>query len=81
MPQNGHTSFFFAGFHSACAPHAGQVTGLRVVYEAALPVAGLGPALNTAAHSGSPGDTVVSQGAFLLKSDVLRSKMGAGCAD
>lgn len=29
----------------------------------------------------SPGDTVVSQGAFLLKSDVLRSKMGAGCAD
>ncbi len=27
------------------------------------------------------GDTVVSKGAFLLKSDVLRSKMGAGCAD
>ncbi|MFZ5984477.1 MAG: efflux RND transporter periplasmic adaptor subunit [Acidobacteriota bacterium] len=29
----------------------------------------------------SKGDTVVSKGAFLLKSDVLRSKMGAGCAD
>jgi membrane fusion protein, heavy metal efflux system len=27
------------------------------------------------------GETVVSNGAFLLKSDVLRSKMGAGCAD
>ncbi len=27
------------------------------------------------------GETVVSDGAFLLKSDVLRSKMGAGCAD
>ena len=27
------------------------------------------------------GDTVVTTGAFLLKSDVLRSKMGAGCAD
>ena len=27
------------------------------------------------------GDEVVSRGAFLLKSDVLRSKMGAGCAD
>jgi cobalt-zinc-cadmium efflux system membrane fusion protein len=27
------------------------------------------------------GDEVVVQGAFLLKSDVLRSKMGAGCAD
>jgi cobalt-zinc-cadmium efflux system membrane fusion protein len=27
------------------------------------------------------GDEVVSKGAFLLKSDVLRSKMGAGCAD
>jgi cobalt-zinc-cadmium efflux system membrane fusion protein len=26
-------------------------------------------------------ETVVSDGAFLLKSDVLRSKMGAGCAD
>jgi cobalt-zinc-cadmium efflux system membrane fusion protein len=25
--------------------------------------------------------TVVAEGAFLLKSDVLRSKMGAGCAD
>jgi hypothetical protein len=36
-----------------------KVTGLRVIYEAALPVAGLGPALDAAAHSGSPGDTVV----------------------
>ena len=27
------------------------------------------------------GETVVAEGAFLLKSDVLRSKMGAGCAD
>ena len=27
------------------------------------------------------GETVVSDGSFLLKSDVLRSKMGAGCAD
>lgn len=27
------------------------------------------------------GTTVVATGAFLLKSDVLRSKMGAGCAD
>ena len=27
------------------------------------------------------GDTVVAEGSFLLKSDVLRSKMGAGCAD
>ena len=29
----------------------------------------------------SAGDVVVAKGAFLLKSDVLRSKMGAGCAD
>jgi RND family efflux transporter MFP subunit len=29
----------------------------------------------------SPGQEVVARGAFLLKSDVLRSKMGAGCAD
>jgi cobalt-zinc-cadmium efflux system membrane fusion protein len=29
----------------------------------------------------SPGQKVVANGAFLLKSDVLRSKMGAGCAD
>jgi RND family efflux transporter MFP subunit len=28
-----------------------------------------------------PGQTVVAEGAFLMKSDVLRSKMGAGCAD
>jgi cobalt-zinc-cadmium efflux system membrane fusion protein len=28
-----------------------------------------------------PSQTVVVEGAFLLKSDVLRSKMGAGCAD
>lgn len=28
-----------------------------------------------------PGAKVVSRGAFLFKSDVLRSKMGAGCAD
>jgi cobalt-zinc-cadmium efflux system membrane fusion protein len=33
-------------------------------------------------EKGLQGDeTVVSDGAFLLKSDVLRSKMGAGCAD
>lgn len=29
----------------------------------------------------SPGQPMVTQGAFLLKSDVLREKMGAGCAD
>jgi cobalt-zinc-cadmium efflux system membrane fusion protein len=28
-----------------------------------------------------PAETVVAEGAFLMKSDVLRSKMGAGCAD
>ncbi len=28
-----------------------------------------------------PGQTIVANGAFVLKSDVLRSKMGAGCAD
>jgi cobalt-zinc-cadmium efflux system membrane fusion protein len=27
------------------------------------------------------GDTIATEGAFLLKSDVLREKMGAGCAD
>ncbi len=27
------------------------------------------------------GSAVVTEGAFLMKSDVLRSKMGAGCAD
>lgn len=29
----------------------------------------------------APGQTVVAEGSFILKSDVLRSKMGAGCAD
>jgi cobalt-zinc-cadmium efflux system membrane fusion protein len=29
----------------------------------------------------SEGDKIVGRGAFLLKSDVLREKMGAGCAD
>jgi cobalt-zinc-cadmium efflux system membrane fusion protein len=29
----------------------------------------------------APGDKIVVDGAFLLKSDVLREKMGAGCAD
>jgi cobalt-zinc-cadmium efflux system membrane fusion protein len=29
----------------------------------------------------SGGEAVVADGAFLMKSDVLRSKMGAGCAD
>lgn len=29
----------------------------------------------------SEGDRVVSEGAFICKSDVLRAKMGAGCAD
>jgi cobalt-zinc-cadmium efflux system membrane fusion protein len=29
----------------------------------------------------APGDRIVADGAFLLKSDVLREKMGAGCAD
>lgn len=29
----------------------------------------------------TPGQTIVTEGAFVLKSDVLRSKMGAGCAD
>jgi cobalt-zinc-cadmium efflux system membrane fusion protein len=28
-----------------------------------------------------PGSDVATTGAFLLKSDVLRAKMGAGCAD
>lgn len=28
-----------------------------------------------------PGEMIVADGSFLLKSDVLRSKMGAGCAD
>ncbi|MCX7008701.1 MAG: efflux RND transporter periplasmic adaptor subunit, partial [Kiritimatiellaeota bacterium] len=27
------------------------------------------------------GQDIVAEGAFLLKSDVLRAKMGAGCAD
>ena len=29
----------------------------------------------------STGDTIVTSGAFMLKSDILREKMGAGCAD
>ncbi len=29
----------------------------------------------------SGGETIVTSGSFLLKSDILRSKMGAGCAD
>ena len=29
----------------------------------------------------SPGQKIIADGSFLLKSDVLRSKMGAGCAD
>lgn len=29
----------------------------------------------------TPGQVVVTEGAFILKSDVLKSKMGAGCAD
>ncbi len=32
--------------------------------------------------SGVPiGTTIVTSGAFMLKSDILREKMGAGCAD
>jgi cobalt-zinc-cadmium efflux system membrane fusion protein len=29
----------------------------------------------------SEGDKIVTEGAFVCKSDVLREKMGAGCAD
>ena len=29
----------------------------------------------------APGQKIVTEGAFVLKSDALRSKMGAGCAD
>ena len=29
----------------------------------------------------APGEVIVTDAAFLLKSDTLRSKMGAGCAD
>ena len=29
----------------------------------------------------TPGQVIVTEGAFILKSDVLKSKMGAGCAD
>ena len=29
----------------------------------------------------APGQTIVTDGSFVLKSDALRSKMGAGCAD
>jgi len=32
-------------------------------------------------HGLAPGQTIVTEGAFVLKSDALRSKMGAGCAD
>jgi cobalt-zinc-cadmium efflux system membrane fusion protein len=28
-----------------------------------------------------PGKTIVTSGGFMLKSDILREKMGAGCAD
>jgi hypothetical protein len=41
-----------------------KVTGLNVIYEAVLPVAGLGPALNTAAHGSVPGDTRVPLGLY-----------------
>jgi len=41
-----------------------RVTGLRVIYEATLPVTGLGPALNAAAHGGSPGDITVPLGLY-----------------
>lgn len=29
----------------------------------------------------APGEEIITSGAFILKSDILRSKMGAGCAD
>jgi cobalt-zinc-cadmium efflux system membrane fusion protein len=29
----------------------------------------------------TPGQTIITDGAFILKSDVLKAKMGAGCAD
>ena len=29
----------------------------------------------------TPGTTVIARGVFMLKSDILREKMGAGCAD
>ncbi|MEI7902733.1 MAG: efflux RND transporter periplasmic adaptor subunit, partial [bacterium] len=32
-------------------------------------------------HGLSEGEKIVTAGAFVLKSDVLRAKMGAGCAD
>jgi hypothetical protein len=41
-----------------------KVTGLRVIYDAVLPVGSLGPALNSAAHTGLPGDTVIPLGLF-----------------
>ncbi len=41
-----------------------MVTGLRVIYEAVLPVFGLGPVLNEAAHSVAPGDTTVPLSLF-----------------
>ena len=41
-----------------------KVTGLRVIYEALLPVNGLGPALNEAAHGGGTGDITVPLGLY-----------------
>ncbi len=41
----------------------------------------LGRAGSRSSRGSTAAQTVVAEGAFLLKSDVLRSKMGAGCAD
>lgn len=41
-----------------------KVTNLRVIYEALMPVSGLGPALNEAAHGGGPGDITVPIGLY-----------------
>ena len=49
----------------------------EVSASAAAPVA----AMSCARNCLRLGQTVVTDGAFLMKSDVLRSKMGAGCAD
>jgi len=43
----------------------GATRGLKVVVDSGL----------------KAGEVVVVKGAFLLKSDILREKMGAGCAD